>query len=141
VRNAQGQVVDTLRSTDPITVEMEYRLDRDINALRVGIYLLTLRGEYVFTSFDTDAVEQYERFAIRRAGRYLSRCIIPANYLNDGRYVFAVNASAFRVKRFFQDEHVLAIMVDGTGAPGKHWAEPRLGPVRPALDWEIVRKS
>jgi hypothetical protein len=27
--------------------------------------------------------------------------------------------------------------VDGTGAPGKHWPEPRLGSLRPELDWQI----
>jgi lipopolysaccharide transport system ATP-binding protein len=48
-----------------------------------------------------------------------------------------MNASAFRIKRYFQDEHALAFSLDGTGAPGKHWAEPRLGPVRPGLNWEI----
>jgi lipopolysaccharide transport system ATP-binding protein len=43
------------------------------------------------------------------------------------------------MKRYFQDDHVLAITVDGTGAPGKQWPEPRLGPVRPRLEWQIER--
>ncbi len=140
VRNKYDQVVDTLRSTEPVTIEIEYVLDSDLTGLRVGIYLLTIRGEYVFTSFDTDNPEQFERMGIRRAGHYLSRCVIPADYLNDGRYVLAVNASTFRIKRYFQDEHALAISIDGTGAPGKQWPEPRLGPVRPALVWEIITK-
>ena len=53
--------------------------------------------------------------------------------------MLAVNASVFRLRRYFSDDHVLAITLDGTGAPGKHWPEPRLGPVRPALDWQIIR--
>ena len=140
VRNSQGLVVDTLRSTEPITVEFDYRLDSSITGLRVGLYLITLRGEYVFTSFDTDDPQRFEQFGARPAGTYTSRCTIPANLLNDGRYVMAVNASAFRVKRYFYDEYALAITVDGTGAPGKHWPEPRLGPVRPALEWEILKR-
>jgi lipopolysaccharide transport system ATP-binding protein len=137
VRDPKGRVIDTFRSVEPLTVEVEYTLDAPITGLRVGIYLLTMRGEYVFTSFDTDQAEQYERFGVRPAGHFLSRCVVPANYLNEGRYVLAMNASAFRIKRYFQDEHALAFAVDGTGAPGKHWSEPRLGPVRPCLDWEI----
>jgi lipopolysaccharide transport system ATP-binding protein len=105
----------------------------------VGIYLLTLRGEYVFTSFDIDQPEKFEQFGVRPAGHYISRCVIPVDFLNDGRYVLAMNASTFRMKRYFQDDHVLAITVDGTGAPGKQWPEPRLGPVRPRLEWQIER--
>ena len=137
VRNPQGRVVDTLRSTEMFTVEFEYELQQDITGLRVGIYALTLRGEYVFTSFDTDDISRFDGFATRKSGRYVSRCTIPANMLNDGRYVLAVNASTFRIRRYFQDEHALAFYVDGTGAPGKQWPETRLGPLRPALDWEI----
>lgn len=137
VRDPQGRVVDTARSTEPLTIEVEYRLDQPITGLRVGIYLLTMRGEYVFTSFDTDDPGQFERHGSRPAGHYLSRCTLPANWLNEGRYVLAVNASAFHVKRYFWDDHALAFNVDATGAPGKHWPEPRLGPVRPALDWII----
>jgi lipopolysaccharide transport system ATP-binding protein len=138
VRDPKGRVIDTFRSVEPLTVEVEYALDAPITGLRVGVYLLTVRGEYVFTSFDTDQSEQYEHFGVRPAGHYVSRCVVPANYLNEGRYILAMNASTFRIKRYFQDEHALAFAVDGTGAPGKHWAEPRLGPVRPGLNWEIL---
>jgi lipopolysaccharide transport system ATP-binding protein len=137
VRDGRGRVVDTLRSTEDGSIEMEYQLKRPITGLRVGIYLLTLRGEYVLTSFDTDDTGQYEQFSTRPAGHYISRCTIPANLLNEGRYVLAVNASTFRVKRYFWDDHALAFNVDGTGAPGKQWPEPRMGTVRPALEWSI----
>jgi lipopolysaccharide transport system ATP-binding protein len=105
--------------------------------LRIGIYLLTMQGEFVFTSFDTDDPEQYARYGVRPAGHYTSRCTIPADLLNEGRYLLGLNASAFRVKRYFHDEHSLAFNVDGAGAPGMQWPEPRLGPVRPRLEWSI----
>lgn len=140
LRDSQGRVVDTLRSTEDAQIEIEYRLDRPITGLRVGLYLLTLRGEYVLTTFDTDETEKYEHFSTRQAGHYVSRCKIPANLLNEGRYLLAVNASAFRVKRYFWDDHALAFNVDGTGAPGKQWPEPRMGAVRPALEWSIETK-
>jgi lipopolysaccharide transport system ATP-binding protein len=57
--------------------------------------------------------------------------------LNEGRYVLGLNASAFRVRRYFQDEQALAFTVDVTGAPGMQWPEVRQGPVRPRLDWQI----
>jgi lipopolysaccharide transport system ATP-binding protein len=57
--------------------------------------------------------------------------------LNEGQYVLGLNASSFRVKRFFHEERALAFVVDAMGAPGMQWPEPRQGLVRPALDWRI----
>ncbi len=57
--------------------------------------------------------------------------------LNEGRYVLGLNASVFRVNRFFQDERALTFTVDAVGAPGKQWPETRMGLVRPRLAWDI----
>jgi lipopolysaccharide transport system ATP-binding protein len=97
------------------------------------------RGEPVFTSFDTDAPNRFETWTDRPAGRYVSRCQVPGDLLNSGTFVLGVNASAFRIRSFFTDERALTLTVDPTGAPGSHWAEPRGGPLRPALEWEIAR--
>lgn len=137
VLNAQNQIADTLRSVEPFTIEIEYALRAPIVGLRVGIYLMSTRGEFILTSFDTDAPQQYERLATRPAGRYISRCALPADFLNEGRFVIGVNASSFRVKRYFQDEQALTFNIDAAGAPGMQWPEPRLGPVRPRLEWKI----
>ncbi len=137
VLDKQGVVADTVRSIEPFTIEIEYELQKPLKGLRVGIYLLTPRGEYIFTSFDTDDVEQYEANTVRPAGRYFSRCEIPANLLNEGRYVIGMNASTYLIKRYFQDDQALLFNVDPAGAPGMQWVETRLGTVRPALKWKI----
>jgi lipopolysaccharide transport system ATP-binding protein len=126
-----------VRSTEPITLEFEYELREMVQGLRVGIYLMSMRGEHIFTSFDTDEPAHFEKFGVRQAGRYISRCSIPADMLNEGRYVLGLNASVFRVNRFFQDERALTFTVDAVGAPGKQWPETRMGLVRPRLAWEI----
>ena len=137
VRSGQGKVSDSVRSVEPITIEVEYTLESAITGLRVGVYLMSSRGEYIFTSFDTDEPGLYDRFSIRKAGHYTSRCTIPPDYLNEGRFVIGVNASSFRVRRYFQDEQALSFTVDPAGAPGMQWPEPRLGPSRPRLNWKI----
>ena len=65
VKDAQGRTTENVRSTEPVTVEFEYALDAPIRGLRVGVYLLSMRGEYVFTSFDTDDPAAFERWAER----------------------------------------------------------------------------
>ena len=137
VCSPQGKVTDTLRSVEPVTVEVEYQLTAPVTGLRVGIYLMSTRGEYIFTTFDTDDPEQFERYSVRPAGHYTSRCTIPADMLNEGRFVIGVNASSFRVKRYFHDEQALTFTIDAAGAPGMHWPEPRLGPLRPRFAWQI----
>lgn len=137
IRNLRGAVIDAVRSVEPFLLEFEYILDAPITGLRVGVYLMSARGEYVFTSFDTDDPQQFERFSTRPAGRYISKCTVPADFLNEGRFVVGVNASSYRVKRYFQDEQAVTFSVDSAGAPGMQWPEPRLGAVRPRLNWDI----
>ncbi len=141
VRDGQGRVVDTVRSTEPATIEIEYRLDAPITGLRVGLYLITARAESVFTSFDTDDTGYFEAYRVRPAGHFVSRCTIPANYLNEGRYIIAINASSYRIRRYFQDEQALSFNVDATAAPGSQWPELRIGPVRPLLRWQIEQQD
>ncbi len=139
VKDRSGKVVDTIRSTEPVTLEFEYQLNSSITGLRVGLYISTMRGEYIFTSFDTDDAALYENFDTRSAGRYVSRAEIPADIFNEGRYMVGVNASSFGVKRYFMDENALAFSVDISGAPGTQWGEPRVGPIRPRLNWKIEK--
>ncbi len=139
LKDKNEKVVDTVRSTEPVTLELEYQLDAPLTGLRVGMYLSTMRGEYVFTAFDTDDVLQFEQFGSRKAGRYFSRCSLPADFLNEGRYSLGVNASSFGVRRYFMDETALSFNVDISGAPGTQWPEMRQGPVRPRLEWQIEK--
>jgi lipopolysaccharide transport system ATP-binding protein len=139
VLDRRGRIVEQVTSPEPFTVEFEYHLPKAQTGLRVGLYLSTSRGEPVFTSFDTDAPKRFETWPDRPAGTYVSRCRIPGDLLNSGTFVLGVNASAFRIRSFFTDERALTLTVDPTGAPGSHWAEPRSGPLRPALEWEIAR--
>jgi lipopolysaccharide transport system ATP-binding protein len=140
VQNEGKSFTESVRTTQPIVVEIEYELTSPINGLRVGIYLMNSRGEYIFASFDTDDPQFFAQYATRDRGRYISRCVVPADWLNEGKYILGMNASAFRVKRYFQDEHALVFHVDGAGAPGKHWVENRVGPLRPKLDWRILKQ-
>ncbi|NLN70119.1 MAG: ABC transporter ATP-binding protein [Chloroflexi bacterium] len=137
VLNPAGEVVDTVNAAEGFSIELVYQLTKEISGLRVGIYMMTTRGEFVFTSFDTDDARLYDRYVNRGPGRYISRCEIPPDLMNEGRYILGVNASTYRIQRYFQDDKALTFTVDATGAPGTQWPEPRLGPVRPKLAWKI----
>ncbi len=133
----KGQIVETVRSVEPFAVEMEYYLDAPLTGLRIGLYLNSARGDQILTSFDTDEDARFEKYVSRPAGHYFSRCEFPKDLLNDGRYILGVNASSYRIRRYFMDEKALAFNVDTSGAPGKQWSEPRPGALRPRLEWKI----
>jgi lipopolysaccharide transport system ATP-binding protein len=135
-----GKIVDTVRSTEEFKIEMEYALAAPLTGLRIGIYLSAMRGEYVLTSFDTDDQKRFEKHGSRPAGHYVSGCVLPPDFLNGGRYTLGVNASSYRVRRYFMDEQALTFNVDTSGAPGMQWAEPRPGVLRPRLEWKIETK-
>jgi len=137
VKNNTNVITDNLLSVEPVTIEVEYELAADVTGLRVGVYLMTSRGEYVLTSFDTDDAEKYQAWGVRKVGRYISRCTIPADNLNEGRFVIGINASSYMVKRYFADERAINFNINATGAPGMQWVEVRQGPLRPRLDWRI----
>jgi lipopolysaccharide transport system ATP-binding protein len=139
LKDKQGRIVDTIRSTEPAVIEWEYQLTAPLTGLRVGMYISTMRGEYVLTTFDVDEATQFEKYGARKAGRYFSRCTLPPDLLNEGRYAVGVNASSFGVRRYFMDENALSFNVDISGAPGTQWPEVRHGPVRPRLDWQIEK--
>jgi lipopolysaccharide transport system ATP-binding protein len=135
--DSRGKVTDTVRSIDPFHIEVEYELKAPISGLRVGLYLNNVRGEMVFTSFDTDDLEKFKHYSVRQAGRFLSRCTVPADFLNGGRYMLGLNASSYRIKRYYQEDQAVAFNVNASGSPGTQWPEQRQGIVRPRLDWKI----
>jgi lipopolysaccharide transport system ATP-binding protein len=136
----KGKVLETVRSIEPFFVEMEYNLSLPVTGLRIGLYLTSARGDQILTTFDTDDGPRYEEYISRPAGHYLSRCEFPKDLLNGGRYILGINASSYRIRRYFMDEQALGFSVDATGAPGRQWTEPRPGVLRPRLDWKIEKK-
>ena len=87
-----GKVVENVRSIEPFSIEVEYQLSAPLTGLRIGVYIGTARGEYVLTSFDTDDEHRFEKHGVRPAGHYVSRCVIPPDLMNGGRYFLGVNA-------------------------------------------------
>ena len=138
VLDANGEISSQVSTSEAFEIEFEYELAEPITGLRVGIYLSSSKGEPLLTSFDTDDLDMFQSRESRPAGRYVSRCRIPSNWLNEGRFMLGVNASSFGVRSYFTDEFALSFTTDGTGAPGSQWPEARRGHLRPALKWEIL---
>lgn len=131
-----GVVTDRVFTNNPIIIEIEYSVNQPFRGLRVGIYLSTGDGQPVFASWDIDDTKRHGM--PREPGHYISRCEIPPDLLNIGRYTIGINAGVVNVKSLFTDLHVLSFLTDGTQGFNE-WGTKRWGALMPLLDWEIKR--
>jgi len=70
-------------------------------------------------------------------GRYLARCVIPGDLLNQGNYSLTVEGVIPNVRYVFVEKDVLGWEVNEVGGAGGVISSGRPGIVRPRLKWEV----
>ena len=132
--SANNQPTAIVDFDSPFKVEIAYHVIDPIRDLSVAYQLLDSQGNLVFEAMDTDRPEWKGR--VRKPGRYLATCEVPAHLLKPGRYYVSVVSFIERVKIIERQEGVLTFDVSEVGYclnPG------RLGVVSPVLEWEVNR--
>ncbi len=120
----------------PFYVEIEYEVLRELSNARVGFRIITNDGIVVFTT--SDKSDRAWAGRQRYPGRYISRCEIPGNLLNEGQYtIYNVWADIPFVKVMFLEEYLLTFSVEQTGGVSGGYPEHWAGVVCPALPWTI----
>jgi len=131
VRNSHGSVSSTVESTKPFSVEIEYEITGPLWNLRVGFFLRTSAGGYVFDSHDADDPEFRSR---RGPGHYTACCHIPGNLLGPATYLISLNADIYNVGHLAREENTLVLEVVNTSARGT--ISPRGGVIQPQFTWK-----
>jgi lipopolysaccharide transport system ATP-binding protein len=125
---------------DPVSIEMEYWILRDLDYLDVSFYLYSERGEIILCSFD-DSYDDPSGARKRPAGFYRSTCHIPADFLNNGQiYVQAALTSEFPVHTIQRDVISFTVVdsMDRRGVRGNyHDGKWPPAAVRPRLNWSV----
>lgn len=134
VKNQRGEVTDTIDIESTFSLELEYELSTCVENLRVGLNVIASDGTVVFSSADTDP----EGLGIsREPGIYVSKCTIPSNLLNCGRYYVTAACDRPMQERLFLVENIVSFTVQLTGGVGGSVPEGRLGVIRPLLKWDV----
>ncbi len=136
LKTGNDEVAGRLDSRIPFCVEIEYEILKSLPFCRVGILLTTVDGIPVFEAYDTDK-EEYA--GPRKSGTFISRCKIPANLLNPGRFIISVNAGIPNNKNLAFIEGALTFDIEDIGAVGSHMHSKRKGIIRPRLEWNCER--
>ena len=136
VRNEDGQINDVVDIRRPVRVEMEYEV------LKSGYVLLPyydFHNQSGVCLFGTCDLDPSWRQRPRPKGRWVSRVLIPGNFLAEG--TIFVNPGILTLNpRIFQFEERTAVAfqvvdsLDGDSARGD-WAGKIDGVVRPLLNW------
>ena len=119
----------------PIYIELEYELLRTLSVFRSAVRVIAGDGTIVFTSSDSADTRWQGR--PRGPGLFVSRCTIPADFLNAGGYAVTVSADVPFVEVVFMEEAVLNFRVEQTGGVSGEYPEGWPGVVCPRLHWQI----
>jgi lipopolysaccharide transport system ATP-binding protein len=135
-RNEDGQVSETFDIRKPISFEMEFEVLEEGHVLLPHFSLSNDFGECAFISVDLDPA--WRRRA-RPMGRYISKAIIPGNFLSEGLKWINCHCLTLEPDTIqFSEKMVIAFHVsdsmDGDSARGDY-AKKMPGVVRPRLDW------
>ena len=132
-------VTSSVAIDQPIRIEIEYEVLRDGVQNTLQVHLKDENGVFVFSSGNAPSMcervdSSYGKPMSR--GRYRSVCKIPANFLNDSRYVVSVFLGPEIGRPTVSSEAVLVFSVADTGAMRKEYLGSWYGPViRPRLSW------
>jgi hypothetical protein len=105
-----------------------------LSGVSVSIVLYTVDGTCAFVSADTDRHD--ELLLTRAPGYYRSSVLIPAEWLNIGRYTVNVTLSSAATSGVvYDDVEALVFNVVDTGSPGSRHGVERKGVLQPMLNW------
>ncbi|WP_084141453.1 ABC transporter ATP-binding protein [Hyphomonas johnsonii] len=134
-RNGAGQTTNTFGTNERIRVELDYETLRPTKGLRLGVTLVGSGGETVLSSKDLDV---FDPDLARPAGRHISTCEIPANFLNIGQFFLSVGSDFPMVQGHFNVDRVLTFTVEASAdMVGGHVPDSRAGLIRVQLPWTM----
>lgn len=136
IKNSKGEVALETRIDEPVVVEMTFEiLGNDAPILVPNFHFYTAGGDCAFVSHDTG-------MQLLPKGKYVSRCVIPGNFLNEGSYFvgMAISSCSPVTAVHFYEKSCLSFNVidphEGIITRPSH-SIPIPGVVRPLLDWEL----
>jgi lipopolysaccharide transport system ATP-binding protein len=136
IRGSSGQVTSAPDAREPLWLEIEYRVLRDAAGLRVGARLVGSEGAVLLSTTDRDGPDDGEP---RVAGRFVSRCQIPGQFLNYGQYFITVGADFPMIQSHFAVDRVLSLRVERVGGTSSHIPDGREGLLRVTLPWTVSK--
>ena len=134
-----GRVSSDVDISKDVEIEVEYWNLREGSRMNVGLHLVDKLAIDVLqtTNMHSANLVRDEWYGTPApVGLYRSTCVIPANFLNDGRYTVhvAVRTDVMQMEAWAGD--VVSFSVHDTGEMRREFGGAWLGVVRPRLAWQ-----
>ena len=137
-----GSTADVEISKD-IAVQIRYWNMIPEQQLYVSLWLKDGNGTFVLATSSHESISSTSSSwsaAAQSDGFYEATCIIPGNFLNEGRYVISVIIGVVPAATVILQESVLSFDVHDTGVMHEEFVGNWAGPViRPRLPWNTVQ--
>jgi len=131
-----GEVRDTFITSEPVVIEITYKVHTKIDGARMIIQLKDSFDNIAFTS--TDHLVNPEP---KSPGTYVAKCIIPENLLNAERYAVVIHMGIPGIKVLINNVHALNFDTILMGNNGSIFNEKWPGIVAPLLKWQTQRQD
>lgn len=138
IKNKMNEMVLEIAINEPVIIEMRFEVLQNSNLTLIpNFHFYTGEGECAFVTHDT------KKRSLEK-GVYVSECLLPANFLNEGSYFVGLAMSSFDagIAVHFYEKSCLSFNVSdphqGILTRPDH-ALPIPGAVRPLLNWEISK--
>ncbi len=123
----------------PVEIEISYDVLEEWAGLHVYIQLLDSEGTLLFESLHNGDAEGVPVVA---PGAYVSRAVIPANFLSPVRYTLRILAGINNVRGFFPEPLSAVIDVHAQGVVNRAYPGYQSpGRLMPLLEWRTVRRD
>jgi len=129
--------VNMILINQAVGVEFTYKVKSDGFQPVPNIYVYNIQGDNVFVAIEKSHPSLAEK------GIYKSILWIPANLLNDGRYIIGIAASTLIPEKvhFYDKEALIFDVVENMEERDSEYRGRIPGIVRPALQWETKKIS
>ena len=136
--NVDGETISQADITESVMIEIEYQVLKPNVMLNLSLSVYSQDEVYVLAS---PSMTDKKWFAqLHPVGRYVSRCVVPGNFLNQGRYSFTpILVEQGRLVAL--EEKAIAIDMVDTGTTRGDFFDTWNGVVRPQLQWETHQQT
>lgn len=130
--NRKGETVNVLFLNQEVGVEFVYSVIKSGYHPLPNVHVFNIKGDHVFASSETT----HERF--QEVGKYKTIMWIPANLLNDGRYLIGIAASTMVPEKihFYEQEALIFDIVEDMELRDSEYRGSMPGVIRPKLEWQ-----
>jgi lipopolysaccharide transport system ATP-binding protein len=117
----------------PIEIAIEYLVREETQGLRVFFDLLDQNDELIFRSFHDNGIESIPTV---KPGHYISKAMIPANWLSPVTYHIEIKAGIHNVRMVIPTEIRIPLTVENTGTVNRAYVgDPIRGKLSPVIPW------